>query len=267
MIASLAMVVAMATTAAAQREGGRGGFGGFGGFGRGAGYISQVQLAARSDAVQDALQLTDEQKRKIDDINNQLREGMRDLFQQGFGPEFRQQMQKLNEESAAKLADVLDAQQKDRLLGIAIQVNGPATLVAEPAVAEKLAITQEQKSALADQAAENMRSMRDARQELEGQDLPRREFRAKMDEMRAERDKKLLALLTSEQQAQFEALKGEAVEIDRSQLFPGGRGGPGGPGGPDGRGGRRFGRERGDRGGRGAGPGAPSSAELDDANQ
>ena len=54
--------------------------------------------------------------------------------------------------------------------------------------------------------------------ELRDQELSREEMTAKFQEIRAEGDKKLLAVLTSEQQTQYEALKGEPVEIDMSQF-------------------------------------------------
>jgi hypothetical protein len=65
-----------------------------------------------------------------------------------------------------------------------------------------------------------------------------------MQELRTESDKKLLAVLTSEQQAKLEELKGAPVEIDMSQFrgrgFGGGRGGRDGG---EGRGGRRGNRD------------------------
>ena len=54
----------------------------------------------------------------------------------------------------------------------------------------------------------------------------------KVEEIQADVNKKILAELTSDQQAQLESLKGEKVDIDLSKLR-----GPGGPGG-DRRGGR-----------------------------
>ena len=43
-------------------------------------------------------------------------------------------------------------------------------------------------------------------------------MRAKIDKLREDANKKLMAVLTSDQQAQLESLKGEKVEIDMSQL-------------------------------------------------
>ena len=77
-VAALAIVVAAAQVAEAQREGGRRGRGfgrgGFGGFG-----VSRVQLAS-VDEVQAALNLTDEQKGKVEELSDQLREDLGFLF-------------------------------------------------------------------------------------------------------------------------------------------------------------------------------------------
>ena len=218
-IAVVAIVVAMAEVAEAQREGGR----------RGAGRgfpVSSVRLAT-ADEVQAELKLSDEQKDRVAEINDKLRDDVRDAFQGGGGFE---QMQKLNQEASAKLAEVLDEGQQKRLLGISIQVNGPGSLV-EPAVLKELNVSEEQKTKLADVREAGMRSFLDAFQEMREKDLSRDEMRPKFDELRRDTDEKLMAVLTSEQQAQLESLKGEPVEIDMSQFRgPGGRGGFGGPG-------------------------------------
>ena len=230
-VAALAIFVAMAQVAEAQREGGR--RGGGRGFGRGGfGPISAVQLVADAEEVQTALNLTADQKTKVDEINDQLRDDRRELFQGGGGGggdfrAMRDEMEKLNTEAATKLAEVLDAGQQKRLMGIQIQVNG-AEMLLDAAVAKELNVTDDQKSKLEEARDENRQAMMDAREEM--QDLEREERRAKQQELRTEADKKLLAALTSEQQSQYEALKGEPVEVDRSQFggFGGGRGGGGG---------------------------------------
>ena len=146
--------------------------------------------------------------------------------------------------TTTKIDEVLDDGQKKRLTGIMIQVNG-ASAVADPSVAKELNITDDQKSKLEDirdNAREGMR-------ELFSPDLSREEREKKMTEYRDDINKQVLAVLTADQQAQLEAMKGEKVDIDMSQLRPGG------PGGFGGRGGDRPGRgergERGERRGRG----------------
>jgi Spy/CpxP family protein refolding chaperone len=237
MLAALAMVAVMADVA--QAQGGRRGRG-RGGFGR---YISQVQLVAEADEVRTALNVTPDQEEKIETINDELRDARREAFGGGGGGgDFRaamEQMEKLNQEASAKLAEVLEADQQKRLLGISIQVNGAAALN-EPAVATQLEITDEQKTKLGEVRESNMEAGREAFRDLRDQDLSQDEMREKMREIQQEGDKKLLAVLTSDQQAKLEQLKGEPVEIDMSQFR--GRGFGGGRGGRDGDGGRRGGR-------------------------
>jgi Spy/CpxP family protein refolding chaperone len=242
MLAGMAIVVLMAQVAEAQREGGRRGRGGRG-FGR---IISSVQLVAESDEVRTALNVTPDQEEKIETINDELRDARREALDGGRGGgDFRaamEEMEKLNQEASGKLAEVLEDDQEKRLLGISIQVNGAAALN-EPAVAKELEITDEQKTKLGEVRESNMEAARESFQELRDQDLSQDEMRDKMREIQQESDKKVLAVLTSDQQAKLEQLKGEPVEVDMSQFrgrgFGGGRGGRGGD---DGDGGRRGGR-------------------------
>ena len=239
--------MATAAVADAQREGGRGGRG-RGGFGRGGGFgLTTVQLATVEE-VQAALNLSDEQKDKVDQINDDLRQARRDLRDQG--GDFREmmgEMQKLNDEATAKLTEALDETQNKRLNGILAQLDVSAALN-NASIAKELAITDEQKEQLAEVRDGNREAMGEAMRDLRDQNLSREEFGAKMNELRDEAGKKLLAALTAEQQAQFEALKGEPVKIDMSQFGFGGRGGRGGDRGRD--------RDRGDRGGEAAEGGA-----------
>jgi hypothetical protein len=212
---SLTLIVVVAQLAEAQREEGRRGRGG-------RGFPVSAARLATADEVQTALKLSDEQKDKVEEIDEELRDKAREVFQGGggFGG-----LQKLNQEASGKLAEVLDDEQEKRLMGILIQVNGP-NAVYEPAVAKQLNVTDEQQTKLTELRESNMQTMGDAFREMRGQDLSREEMRAKFDELRADADKKLLAELSPDQQSQLEALKGEPLEIDMSQFRGfGGRGG------------------------------------------
>ncbi|HEX2473913.1 MAG TPA: hypothetical protein VHK01_04175 [Lacipirellulaceae bacterium] len=261
MLAGMAIVVLMAEVAQAQREGGRRGRFGRGGF---RGNISSVQLVAESDEVRTALNVTPEQEEKIETINDELRDARRDAFEnRGGGGDFRaamQEMEKLNQEASAKLAEVLEPDQQKRLLGISIQVNGAAALN-EPAVAKELEITDEQKTKVGEARESNMEATREAFRDLRDQDLSEDEMRDKMREIQQEGDKKVLAVLTSDQQAKFEQLKGEKVEIDMSQFRGRGFGGGGFGGGRGGRGG-----DDADGGGRRGGRRNRDNAENDSNN-
>jgi Spy/CpxP family protein refolding chaperone len=233
-VAAAAVVLASTLVASAQPGEGegrrRGGFGG-------PRPLTSIRLA-RADEVAAALSLTDEQKDKVAKINDQLRDDVQKGFESGNGFE---KMRELYQAAAAELAEVLDDNQEKRLMGILIQVNGAGATV-DPAVAKELNITDEQKQKLEDTRREIGESMRESFREL--RDLPEEERTKKAEELRAEANKKLLAVLDADQQAKLESLKGEPVKIDMAQ-FRMGRdfGGRGGEGRREGRGGR----DRGDR--------------------
>jgi periplasmic protein CpxP/Spy len=222
MVAGLLVAAMVSQTAFAQREEGRRGRGGPGG-----GMFGPPTAGAllRAKEVQEALKLTDDQKSKIEKINDETREEMRKLFQDGMD---RDKMVEITKKTSEKINEALDADQQKRLMGILIQVNGAAA-IADPSVAKELNVTEDQKKEL-----QEVRMS--AREELQGlRDLSGEERGKKAAEIQADINKKILAKLTPDQQQQLESLKGEKVEIDMSQL----RGGFGG------RGERRG--ERGDR--------------------
>jgi Spy/CpxP family protein refolding chaperone len=220
-VAGVAIAFLMAEVAAAQRGGGRG-FGGRGGM------ISAVALAS-NETVESELKLTEEQKQQIEEIRDSMREEMQGLRDQDGGSR-REAMEKINQDTAAKLAEVLDDEQEKRLAGIMIQVD-LATALNQPYVLAQLNLTDEQQTKLEDAADANRRAMRDAFQEIG--DLSREERRAKMEEVRTTAEKNLTDALTTEQQAKLEELKGEPVDIDRRDLFRGRGGDRGRRGGQD----------------------------------
>jgi Spy/CpxP family protein refolding chaperone len=232
-LAAVAMVAMLAQVSLAQQQGRRGRGGRDGGFGGGGGMMSGVRLATL-EPVQKALNLTDDQKDKIKKINDDMRDELRKAFGDGGGG--REKMQELNADASKKLNEVLDEGQQKRLMGVLIQVAGAAA-TADPAVAKELNITDDQKKKLDEARQSNAEAMREAFQGARDETGGRDAIREKMEKLREDSNKKLLAVLTSDQQAQLESLKGEKVEIDMSALR-----GPGGgrqPGGRGGRGGAR----------------------------
>jgi Spy/CpxP family protein refolding chaperone len=254
---AVTVVLAVSQVADAQRgEGGGGprgpgGFGGpggprmmRGGSGAGFGAGSAVRLAATPE-VQKALKLSKDQKKKVEEINDELRDGFRKLLQEGGA---REGMQKVNEDAAAKLAEVLDDDQQKRLRGIVIQMLGAGAVMVDAELAKELEITPDQKTKLEEIQRSHMRKMSEA---FRAGGVPDEDSRGKFEELRASGQKKLLDVLSSEQQEQLNSLKGEKVKIDIMKLRGGGSGNrTRGGGGFGGRGDRERGdRERGDRDG------------------
>jgi Spy/CpxP family protein refolding chaperone len=230
-----ALVLAISQAADAQREDVRRGPGGPEGRRFGGGFGSPMLRLATIEKVQDALKLSDEQQSKIETLDQDFRDQRRKLLDDGGAEEG---MQKLNEDTTARLAEVLDDSQRKRLQGVSIQAFGASAILFDSGLAKELNVSDEQKDKLREVQQSNMRAMWDTFREI--RDLSGDERRAKVETLRAEADKKLLDELTPEQQEKLASLKGEKVDIDMSELRGRGRGGF------DGRGGR-GGRERGDR--------------------
>ena len=239
---AVTVVLALSQAADAQPGEGRGrggprGPGGFGGpnvrSGAGFGAGAAVRLAS-IDEVRKALKLSDEQKEKVDEIKDEFRSGFRTLLQEGGA---REGVQKLNQDAAVKLAELLDDAQEKRLRGITIQILGANAVMVDSDLAKELNITDEQKTRLQEIQRSNMREMRDA---FRASDVRDENRRAKFEKLRASAEKKLLDVLTSEQREQLNALKGEEVKIDMMKLRGGGSGmrnrGGGGERGPGARG-------------------------------
>lgn len=259
---ALVTAVAGAEVAKAQqpqggpRQGGPGGFGGFGGgfggFGRGGFGGGGLLGLARIEAVQKEIEALDEQ---VADINKLVEEQRAQRPGQGDRPqvnfqelseeernkliaEFRERAEKQAAETNAKLEEILLPNQIKRLKEIALQQQGTQALNS-PEVAEQLKITDEQKEKLAAANRENQEAMQKAFADLRGGG-GQPDFAAmgeKMRELRKAADDKLLAVLTDEQKAEFEKLKGEPFEIPREAFGRGGFGGGRRPGGrPEGEG-------------------------------
>jgi len=189
--------------------GGPGGPGGPGGFFGGGGLIG---LVAR-DEVQQELQLVDEQKDKVhgitDALQNKVREQMRDVFSQmrdlsdderraKFG-EIRTKMEGLSADSEKQLEKVLLPHQLDRLKQIDLQTKmkyrGSSALTGGD-VAKALNLTDEQREKLEKRAAE-----------------VQEELQTKIKQLQADARKKMLDVLTPDQQAQLEKLMGQQFDL------------------------------------------------------
>lgn len=160
--------------------------------------------------VREALELTDDQKRKAMQINREMIAQVHASVQT---PEYSQKMSQSVNAAMSKLNDVLDEGQQKRLRGIYLQAAGAAAF-SDPAIATELKLTEDQKK----QVAELGRKNRRARSELEEAELAKgsspQEIGDKTDQLREELSKESLAVLSRDQQEQFEKMKGEKVDVD-----------------------------------------------------
>jgi Spy/CpxP family protein refolding chaperone len=173
---------------------------------------SKVEIATLAE-VQSDLKLSDEQKTRITEIYDQLRDDRRAMFGTGFGKasEIFQRSEALNAEAAAKVESLLDDSQRKRLQEIAIQQNGPRSLH-DPAVVASLGLSDEQKAKLSGVRDENRTEFENAFRQYG------REWRRQAGDLVEKFDERLLAVLTPEQRERFDQLAGEPLDIDYSQL-------------------------------------------------
>jgi len=223
---------------------GRGGFGG-GAFGaREGGLLGLLRI----DEVREELSVNDDQQELIRILGDDLREGrpdfpenyrnLSDAERNAFRTKMDQWQAKQEKEAKATLATILEPQQHKRLMEISIQVQGVDALTDED-VAGKLELSDDQKTKIAATIDENRDKSREQMREAfaaarEGGDRPDfSAMREKMESIRKENDKRVLAHLTEEQKTAFEAMKGEAFDMPERRFgrgrggFGRGRGGPG----------------------------------------
>jgi hypothetical protein len=249
----LTMIVVIVATsigdAQDEQRGRRGRFGGGRGFGFGAGpgAVDMLRLA-QIEKVQQEVEMQADQVTKVQALAEEQRgnrgggrrggfQGFQDLSDEERREriaEFQRQAEERTKEVETKLADILLPHQFARVKQIQLQVQG-ANALQNSEVAAKLELTDAQKADIERISRENTQSMFEQMGELRGQD----NFREKVDELRKEGEKKVLAVLNATQQQQFEEMKGAAFELPPDALGGGRRGGGrrGGPGGGN-RGGR-----------------------------
>jgi hypothetical protein len=189
--------------------------------------------------------LVDEQKDKVralsDDMRTKVRDEMGSMFQglrdasdeerRAKFDEIRSKFEAINKDMEKKLDGVLLPHQLERLKQINLQAQmrqRGANALTSGDVADALNLTDDQRDKLEKRAAE-----------------VQEELQTKIKELQADARKKMIDVLTPEQQAQLQKLMGDSFDLP-DQGFGGFRGRFGGRGGQDGQG--RGGRNRVNRG-------------------
>jgi hypothetical protein len=126
----------------------------------------------------------------------------------------------LENEFTPKLKELLSADQMKRLKQIQVQRQGTMALTV-PEVASELALTEDQLKNLDDLREEQLRKLQKAlREDIGGGG----NYVAKRGEIAVEMENKSLELLTAEQKAKYEALKGSPFDISQlARTSPAGR--------------------------------------------
>ncbi len=258
---AMAFVAVLATSLVAQDDRGgrgRGGPGGGrpgGGFGGPGGGGDLTPALLMVEAVREEIDLMPDQVDALTKLREQAagnRENMDFSRMQNASDEERAKMfaeagekrKKADKEMREKLEEVLLPEQLERLDQISLQTRGSMALM-DPEVAEKLSITAEQKEKMEELRSKSGERMREVFTSGGGD---REKMREAFGKMRKEMDDEALSVLTPEQKAKWDEMKGKSFEMPEGAMGGfgggGGRGGFGGPGGGGRPGGENGGGER-----------------------
>ncbi len=193
-------------------------------------------------SVQKELELVDDQKAKITEANENMRQSMQEAFsgmqppspdmtpeeQQKFREEMQKKMQPIQEKYQKAVESILLPNQAKRLKEIALQVAGTSAL-SDKQVQEDLKLSSDQvekiKTINEDMGKKIQAMLAEANGDFQS-------LRPKMQELRQDVEKQLTGVLTDAQKASLEKMKGEKLDIPADELrgrggFRGGMGGPG----------------------------------------
>lgn len=177
-----------------------------------------------NENVQKELKITDDQKKKIEDIMVAARPSggtnFRDLSREEAEKAFAE-FQLKAQEARKKAEAILSPEQVKRLKELTVQSQG-ANALTTPEVAAELKLTDDQKGKLQGISDDYSAKRRD----LFGGGGFNQETRDKLTALTKEQDDKSLAVLTADQKTQFEKMKGAKADYELPRGFGGGR--PGG---------------------------------------
>ena len=202
--------------------------------GRGPGFMAWpgggLLALLQSETVQKDLQLTPEQIDKLKEVRKTAFRGLgeRRRRPEDLSDEQRKELRKKAEAQAAetkkKIEAILTPKQMERLKEIRLQWVGLGAL-ADPDVRKALNLTDEQKEKIKKLRNELLDKATDLRKDVRKADRDERqkkmaEARDKVQKLRKKTLDDILALLTTEQRAQFDKMLGKKLELKPSELPP-----------------------------------------------
>jgi Spy/CpxP family protein refolding chaperone len=238
----------LGTTAKAAEQGPPAGRSDPGAWMRGFGGVGLLQ----SERVQKELKLTDEQLRKLTEMNERFRQQRQEQRQEQFAgvenlsrEERRQRFEKIRtqleanakkrlEDMRKEIAAILNPEQQKRWRQIELQMEGPSCML-RPEIAEALSLNDDQKKQIEQANRETFDKIRKLFQEIrEGDPNTRTErmeqLREKSKKLQAEGDTKATAALKPEQKQKLGEIMGEPFPMERLMPPPPRREGGWGPG-------------------------------------
>lgn len=209
---TVALAVAVAAPSWAQGRGQGRGFGG--------GMMGGPLQILMIPAVQDELKLTEEQKTKLQQVGQEIRESGAQFFQglRDLSPEERQKkMQEYQVETTKKINAVLKEDQQKRLRQLVLQRQGVAIIAQDEEVAKQLKVTDDQKLKIRDISRAAGEERRALFQGGGGGGGISPETRAKMDEITKKTNEKIEAVLTDDQKKQWKELCGAPFKFPETR--------------------------------------------------
>jgi Spy/CpxP family protein refolding chaperone len=170
-----------------------------------------------SESVQKELKLSSEQKVKLKKIRDEEESGNHPFFRgiTGKSPEeIQQSLEQHAQETRERIAKILAPEQLHRMNEINIQVVGVDALNYDD-VAKSLGLTATQRDELknlADETRRKLAELNSTNGRLPANDARRVAWKARQDEVIAERKMGALAILTDEQKSKFDELHGEKFD-------------------------------------------------------
>ncbi|HEY7427291.1 MAG TPA: hypothetical protein VH682_23860 [Gemmataceae bacterium] len=189
----LGLALGMASVAQAQRQ--RPAFGG-------------GAFLLQNEGVQKELNITDEQKTKLKEAIEKVREDNKDIIAKGFQNITREDREKLAKATNEAVGKVLDEKQVKRFKQIQIQTQG-AVAFQNPQVQSALKLTDDQKDKIKKISDESREKMR----ELFQGGGNREENAKKFAELRKETMEKAIGVLTNDQKKTWKDLTGKPFEV------------------------------------------------------
>jgi len=181
----------------------------------------------RNAKVQEELKLDDDQKAKIQEALQSINAQRQKLFtalrglqgdeRQKKMAELQKKMQDETAEATKTIRAALKPEQAQRLDQILLQVRGLQAL-SDAAVAEKLQLTPEQRKQIQDAGAAGQQKRAQLVQDFRNGNVERTKYREKLDEIAKETETKTIDVLTDEQKAQFEKMKGAKFELPQRRF-------------------------------------------------
>ncbi|MFC1757841.1 hypothetical protein ACFL2H_03615 [Planctomycetota bacterium] len=180
---------------------------------------SRVQIAF-GVPVQKALELNDDQKHDISEINRILKDEKTKLFQsarqnQIKTTELMDRLSRMTVEAESKLQALLSEQQRIRLDELFVQVNDVKSL-GDARVAERLELSDEQETKLAEARDDNTKALRAAYPAF--RNMTKDQQKEKFESLRKQNRTRLLAILSQQQRKQLDSMKGEPIEFAHSDF-------------------------------------------------